>query len=157
MGRKKWCVKALAREGKRKDRESVMGTKLNTKVIKLMIYKKRWCLQKWGINFWIIYEPVRSHIHDPFQSHFFRSWRDLGVQFLLFRTPLRVLFCGKNWIYGTLRIFRSSFNVGIKFNQEELWFFSYPNFQLLPLSKGQDIKMLNRKMEETHKLWKLTL
>lgn len=36
----------------------------------------------WGINFWIIYEPVRSHIHDPFQSHFSRSWRDLGVLFL---------------------------------------------------------------------------
>lgn len=77
-------------EGKRKDRESVMGTKLNTKVIKLMIYKKRWCLQKWGINFWIIYEPVRSHIHDPFQSHFFRSWRDLGVHF--FCTPLMITF-----------------------------------------------------------------
>lgn len=71
-----------------KDGKSVMGTKLNTKVIKLMIYKKRWCRQKWGINFWIIYEPVRSHIHDPFQSHFSRSWRDLGVHFFTLRWGL---------------------------------------------------------------------
>ena len=82
-----------------------MKTKLNTKVIKLMIYKKRWCRQKWGINFWIIYEPVRSHIHDPFQSHFSCSWRDLGVLFLYSAEDF--FFCGRDArIFDNIEVIR---------------------------------------------------